>query len=245
LPPPSGRGVGVRGAFSPRTVGERGGWGEGKTFSRRQGYRRAPRTSRLPRTPSLAGTKVSRCSIVKNEEEQLPPVDQARRAVRRGHRPGPPARRIGKQKSRPAHGAARFSLPRNRSFSARTQPSPGVNATGGTLREEPDDRLDEENRDKPAPALRQLAGQIRSLLDEGALPARSRAQTRSRWSITFRLFRNDPASGWRLPHPRADPACRSAEAGGRSEFAGVVVPHTATTDPALRKRKLQRDLRLL
>jgi tetratricopeptide (TPR) repeat protein len=59
-----------------------------------------------------------------------------------------------------------------------------------------------------------------------------------------RLFRNLPAVRWRYRvHEQILPAVRAA--GGRVRWSDVVIAHTGYTDPALRRRKLQRDLRLL
>jgi tetratricopeptide (TPR) repeat protein len=67
-------------------------------------------------------------------------------------------------------------------------------------------------------------------------------------SATFvdhiRLFRNHPAVRWSYRvHEQILPAVRNA--GGAVRAADAVVTHTGYTDPALRRRKLERDLRLL
>src|SRR5262249_20323140 len=60
----------------------------------------------------------------------------------------------------------------------------------------------------------------------------------------IRLFRNRPDIRWRYRvHEQILPAVRAA--GGRVRWAEVVIQHTGYQDPALRRRKLERDLRLL
>jgi tetratricopeptide (TPR) repeat protein len=59
-----------------------------------------------------------------------------------------------------------------------------------------------------------------------------------------RLFRNHPQIRWEYRvHEQILPAIRRT--GGEVRFADVVVRHAGYQDPALRSRKLQRDLRLL
>jgi GT2 family glycosyltransferase/tetratricopeptide (TPR) repeat protein len=59
-----------------------------------------------------------------------------------------------------------------------------------------------------------------------------------------RLFRNDPAVRWRYRvHEQILPAVR--QAGGEVRWADVAIHHVGYQDPALRRGKLERDLRLL
>src|SRR5262249_35693873 len=59
-----------------------------------------------------------------------------------------------------------------------------------------------------------------------------------------RLFRNGPHMRWRYRiHEQVLPAVRAS--GGEVLWSDVEVVHTGYADPALRARKLQRDLRLL
>jgi tetratricopeptide (TPR) repeat protein len=59
-----------------------------------------------------------------------------------------------------------------------------------------------------------------------------------------RLFRNHPQVRWRYRvHEQILPAIR--QVGGEVRWTDVVIQHTGYRDPALRGRKLQRDLRLL
>jgi tetratricopeptide (TPR) repeat protein len=60
----------------------------------------------------------------------------------------------------------------------------------------------------------------------------------------MRLFLNHPRIRWRYRvHEQILGAIR--EAGGEIRWTDVVIQHTGYTDPSLRQRKLQRDLRLL
>jgi tetratricopeptide (TPR) repeat protein len=60
----------------------------------------------------------------------------------------------------------------------------------------------------------------------------------------IRLFRNDPRNRWRYRvHEQILPAIRDTQAQVR--WAEVVIHHTGYQEPALRRSKLQRDLRLL
>jgi glycosyltransferase involved in cell wall biosynthesis/tetratricopeptide (TPR) repeat protein len=60
----------------------------------------------------------------------------------------------------------------------------------------------------------------------------------------IRLFRRHPAIRWAFRvHEQILPSVRAA--GGDVRWADVVILHTGYTDPALRRRKLERDLRLL
>src|SRR5262249_39103180 len=60
----------------------------------------------------------------------------------------------------------------------------------------------------------------------------------------LRLFRNDPGLRWRhRVHEQILPSVRRC--GGEVRWSDVVIRHTGYQDPALRSRKLQRDLRLL
>jgi glycosyltransferase involved in cell wall biosynthesis/tetratricopeptide (TPR) repeat protein len=106
-----------------------------------------------------------------------------------------------------------------------------------------DDRLDEDNREKLRLLLQRLpehnvcfSVKCRCLSDP--------ASDASTVVDHIRLFRNDPRIAWRYRiHEQILPSIR--EAGGRVEHADVEVLHTGYADAALRRRKLERDLRLL
>jgi tetratricopeptide (TPR) repeat protein len=106
-----------------------------------------------------------------------------------------------------------------------------------------DDRLDEPNRDR----LRRLfdslpAGNVAFSMKCRCLPD---PVTGTATTVDhIRLFRNSPRIRWRYRvHEQILGAVR--ESGGEVLWADVVIQHTGYTDAALRRRKLQRDLRLL
>jgi glycosyltransferase involved in cell wall biosynthesis/tetratricopeptide (TPR) repeat protein len=106
-----------------------------------------------------------------------------------------------------------------------------------------DDRLDADNRRK----LRELFAELK---DENAafvmkclcLPD---PQTGTATRVDHvRLFRNDPAVRWEYRvHEQVLPSLRRCGAAVR--WVDVVIQHTGYQDPALRRRKLERDRRLL
>jgi GT2 family glycosyltransferase/Flp pilus assembly protein TadD len=107
-----------------------------------------------------------------------------------------------------------------------------------------DDRLDEENRDK----IRRL---FASLPEEGNVGYSMQCRclpdpvTNTVTVVDHvRLFRRHPAIRWRYRvHEQILGAVK--ESGGEVRFTDVTVLHTGYADPALRQRKLRRDLRLL
>ncbi len=106
-----------------------------------------------------------------------------------------------------------------------------------------DDRLDAENRARLLALLARLDGAAAGYVMEClCLPDPvSRSATRV---DHLRLFRNLPGLRWRYRvHEQILPAL--LEAGADIRWSDVVVRHTGYQDPALRARKLGRDLRLL
>src|SRR5439155_3684160 len=105
-----------------------------------------------------------------------------------------------------------------------------------------DDRLDEDNR-----------GRLRALLaglqdDNAAYVMKCLCLPDGSGTATLvdhvRLFRNRPDIRWRYRvHEQILPALR--EQGGAVRWSDVVIHHTGYQDPALRGKKLERDLRLL
>jgi GT2 family glycosyltransferase/tetratricopeptide (TPR) repeat protein len=106
-----------------------------------------------------------------------------------------------------------------------------------------DDRLDEDNRAK----LRQLFSRLPGGIGAYSMKCLCLPDPVSRTATVvdhIRLFSNYPAIRWQYRvHEQILPAVRKA--GGTVRFADVVIHHTGYQDPALRGRKLQRDLRLL
>ena len=106
-----------------------------------------------------------------------------------------------------------------------------------------DDRLDAANRDK----LRTLLAGLKN--DNAAYALKCVCLPDPVTGATtvvdhVRLFRNHPALRWEYRvHEQILPSVRRL--GGEVRFADVAVLHTGYQDPALRRRKLERDLRLL
>lgn len=106
-----------------------------------------------------------------------------------------------------------------------------------------DDRIDAENRATLAPVFDRLGPEnaayvmkIRSEVRAGTVSSRLLDQVR--------LFRNLPGVRWRYRvHEQILPAV--AERGGDTRWTQVVIDHTGYQDEAFRKRKLERNLRLM
>jgi GT2 family glycosyltransferase len=106
-----------------------------------------------------------------------------------------------------------------------------------------DDRLDEENRARLRALLSGLGDENAAYAMKGlCLPD---PVTKAATVVDHvRLFRNRPEIRWQYRvHEQILPAVRRA--GGEVRWADVVIHHTGYRDPALRRRKLDRDLRLL
>jgi glycosyltransferase involved in cell wall biosynthesis/Flp pilus assembly protein TadD len=106
-----------------------------------------------------------------------------------------------------------------------------------------DDRLDEENRRKLRSLFAGLGGENAAYAMK-CLCLPDAATGTATVVDHVRLFRNHPAVRWEYRvHEQILPAIRKV--GGEVRWADVVVHHAGYQDPALRGRKLQRDLRLL
>jgi GT2 family glycosyltransferase/tetratricopeptide (TPR) repeat protein len=199
----------------------------------------------VPAAPASRPMRVSLCMIVKDEEANLadcltPVLDLVDEAVIAD------TGSTDRTKEVAASFGAKVKLvdfPWVDSFSAARNESLR-HATGDwALWVDADDRLDEGNREK----LRSL---FASLRDENAayvmrclcLPD---PQTRVSTEVTHvRLFRSRPDVRFEhRVHEQVLPALRRCGADVR--WSDVVIRHTGYADPALRGRKLQRDLRLL
>ena len=106
-----------------------------------------------------------------------------------------------------------------------------------------DDRIDQENVAKLKRLLENLPDANVAFVMKCLCVARAPGETATVVDHV-RLFRNDPHIRWKYRvHEQILPGVKSA--GGRSEWSDVVIRHIGYTDPALRGRKLERDLRLL
>jgi FkbM family methyltransferase len=105
-----------------------------------------------------------------------------------------------------------------------------------------DDRLDEDNRAKLKRLLASLPDRnVAYSMKCKCLGAPGQPST---LVDHVRLFRRDPRIRWRYRiHEQILGSVR--QSGGEVLFTDVVITHTGYADPALRGRKLQRDLRLL
>ncbi len=205
--------------------------------------RQAP--AAVPAPPHAPGKrmKVSLCLIVKDEEHNLRPclesitdlVDEVV-VVDTGSTDRT-------QEVAGFFGAKVFDFPWRDSFAAARNEAISHASGDWIFWLDADDRLDAENR-------RKLHALFAGLRDENAayalkclcLPDPSSGAATVVDHV--RLFRNDPRVRWRYRvHEQILPAIR--EAGGEVRFADVVIHHTGYQDPALRRRKLDRDLRLL
>jgi tetratricopeptide (TPR) repeat protein len=106
-----------------------------------------------------------------------------------------------------------------------------------------DDRLDDANREKLRSLLASLPdANVAYSMKCRCLPAPG--QDGDTVVDHVRLFRNDPRIRWRYRiHEQILGSVKAA--GGEVAFSDVTVTHTGYADPAVRARKLQRDLRLL
>lgn len=106
-----------------------------------------------------------------------------------------------------------------------------------------DDRVDAENVAKLKRLLDNLPNDSVAFVMKCLCVARAPGETATVVDHV-RLFRNDPRIRWKYRvHEQILPGVK--ETGGRPEWSDVVIRHIGYTDPALRGRKLQRDLHLL
>jgi tetratricopeptide (TPR) repeat protein len=138
------------------------------------------------------------------------------------------------------HGAYVFDLPWPDSFAAARNESIR-HATGQWLLWlDADEYFDDTNRDK----LRQLLGSLGD--DNTAYVLRQRSPSNVSPTLVgqVRLFRNHPAVRWDYRvHEQILPSLRKA--GYAIRDTDICIEHTGYLDPALRQRKLERNLRLL
>jgi GT2 family glycosyltransferase/tetratricopeptide (TPR) repeat protein len=188
-------------------------------------------------------SRVSLCLIVRNEEENLPAclgsaadlVDEIV-VVDTGSQDG--TRDVARRQ-----GAKVVEFPWCDSFAAARNESLRQATGDWIFWLDADDRLDEDNRTKLRRLFTSLNGEnVAYAMKCLCLPdARTGATT---VVDHVRLFPNHPALRWQYRvHEQILPALRRM--GGEVRWTDVVVHHVGYQDPALRSRKLQRDLRLL
>jgi glycosyltransferase involved in cell wall biosynthesis len=187
---------------------------------------------------------VSLCMIVKNEERNLPACLATVRdlvsetiVVDTGSsdRTREEARRLG---------ARVFDFPWIDSFAAARNESLRHARCPWIFWMDADDRLDETNRER----LRALFATLGDLGDENAAYSMKCVCVTQHGQITVvdhvRLFRNHPRLRWTYRvHEQTLPAIRRL--GHELRWSEVEIQHTGYQDRALRRRKLERDLRLL
>jgi predicted O-linked N-acetylglucosamine transferase (SPINDLY family)/GT2 family glycosyltransferase len=199
-------------------------------------------TALVPATVPGPRPKVSLCMIVRNEEDNLPAclgsaadlVDEVI-VVDTGSADGT-------KEVAARFGARVFDFPWCDSFAAARNESLRHANGGWVFWLDADDRLDEDNRGKLRALLAGLADEnVAYSMKCLCLPDASGTAT---VVDHVRLFRNLPGVRWEFRvHEQILPAVRRA--GGQVRWADVVIRHAGYQDPALRRRKLDRDLRLL
>ncbi len=198
-----------------------------------------------PRTPAAAGRRQKRslCMIVKNEEAHLPACLQSAADLVHEIVVVDTGSTDRTKEIAASFGAKVFDFPWVDSFAAARNESLR-HATGDWIFWlDADDRLDEDNRRK----LREL---FAGLPDSNTafvmkclcLPD---PETGTATQVDHvRLFRNHPALRWEYRvHEQILPSLRRR--GAEVRWSDVVIQHTGYQDPALRRRKLERDRRLL
>jgi GT2 family glycosyltransferase/tetratricopeptide (TPR) repeat protein len=198
---------------------------------------------RLPGPPRVGGPKVSLCLIVKNEEHNLvdclgPVRDAVDEVVVVDTGSTDRTREVAA-----ALGARVIESPWQDSFSAARNASLDHAQGEWVFWMDADDRLDAANLAKLTALFAELpaAGNVAFVMKcVCAAPAGEPETTVDH----VRLFRRAPRHRWDYRvHEQILPALRSN--GAELRWSDVVVRHTGYADPALRGRKLERDLRLL
>jgi len=196
-----------------------------------------------PQSQTRAPVTVSLCMIVKNEENNLPACLESAGGLFQEIIVCDTGSTDRTKEIAERFGARGADFPWVDSFAAARNESLR-HATGKWIFWlDADDRLDEVNREK-------LQALFAGLGDENAaycmkcvcLPDPVNGSTTVVDHI--RLFRNHPEIRWRYRvHEQILPAVRRL--GGEVRWTDITIQHAGYQDPALRRRKLERDLRLL
>jgi FkbM family methyltransferase len=198
-----------------------------------------------PDSESVSGTispKVSLCMIVRNEEANLPDcldsiADLVNEMIVVDTGSTDHTKEIASQR-----GANVFDFPWINHFSAARNECLR-HATGQWIFwMDADDRLDEENRAK----LRALFASLKNDMAGFVMKCLCVPDSNGVATVVdhLRLFRNHPEARWTFRvHEQILPSLRRI--GVTVQWSDVVIHHTGYQDPAMRHRKLKRDLRLL
>jgi hypothetical protein len=207
------------------------------------GEQTAAPTAIVPAGTPAPRPKVSLCLIVKNEEANLPAclgsaADLADEIIVVDTGSTDRTREVAAR-----FGARLFDFPWCDSFAAAR--NEGLrHATGEWIFWlDADDRLDEDNRTKLR-ALFSGLGHENAAYSMKCLCLPDPVSGSATVVDHVRLFRNHPAVRWEYRvHEQILPAVRRQ--GGEVRWADAVIHHAGYQDPVLRRRKLERDLRLL
>jgi GT2 family glycosyltransferase/tetratricopeptide (TPR) repeat protein len=199
-------------------------------------------TAIVAATPRAGRQRVSLCMIVKNEEANLPAclasaADLVDEVVVVDTGSTDRTREIARQ-----WGARVVDFAWVDSFAAARNESLR-HATGDwAFWLDADDRLDEPNRARLRELFAGLGDEIAAFVMQCLCPSEAAAGATVVQHV--RLFRNHPQLRWQhRVHEQILPAVRAL--GGAVRWTDIVIQHTGYTDPAFRRRKLERDLRLL
>jgi len=190
-----------------------------------------------------ARTGVSLCMIVRNEEANLPDCLRTAEGLFDEIVVVDTGSTDGTREAARRFGAKVFEFPWVDSFGAARNESVRCASGKWIMWLDADDRLDADNRERLRKVLAGLgeerdayAVQVRSVLDAD--------RTAFRLLDQVRIFRNLAAIRWDYRiHEQILPAVNRA--GGVVRWTDVIVDHVGYQDAALRRRKLERNLRLL
>ncbi|MBX9680049.1 MAG: glycosyltransferase [Gemmataceae bacterium] len=219
-------------------------WGEEAEASLRAALPKPPLAdSTEPLLPEGPRRGVTLCMIVKNEEENLPDCLRTTQGlfdeiviVDTGS--ADRTKQIALD-----FGAKVFDFPWIDSFGAARNESLRHATCKWIMWLDADDRLDDDNRER----LRRTLAGLGDEQDAYAIQVRSKLDSQGsafRLLDQVRIFRNLPTIRWDYRiHEQILPAVNRG--GGSVRWTDVIVDHVGYVDPAVRRKKLERNLRLL